>query len=212
MVNLLKPKDLQMIKKLTLASIATIALLVIPAQAEGMKCQAGKCGAGMMEKSKPKADCQGKNCQKNGKSCKKGMKGMGSPLLLPLPSAMRWIEEFKDNATLALSAEQKTKLEAQRNEMMPKMMELKSHIARLSKEIKVQCRKGVTLDQIENDVKKLATLKTETTMLKMKCLRGIKSILSKAQWKRLKALKGASKKMESKNKSMKCQAGKCGSN
>jgi len=41
-----------MIKKITLASVATLALLVLPAQAEGMKCQAGKCGASMKDKAK----------------------------------------------------------------------------------------------------------------------------------------------------------------
>jgi len=38
-----------MIKKLTLASVATLALIMMPAQAEGMKCQAGKCGASMKQ-------------------------------------------------------------------------------------------------------------------------------------------------------------------
>jgi len=201
-----------MIKKLTLTTLATMALLFIPAQAEGMKCQAGKCGAGMMQKAKADSDCKGGNCSKKGKSCKKGMKkGMGSPLLLPLPSAMRWIEKHTDNAQLALTPEQKTKLEAQRNEMMPKMMKLKQEIAKLSKEIKTKCRNNVALEEIQKDVEKLAQLKTQTTMMKMTCLRGIKGTLSKEQWKTLKALQGVGKgKMKSMKKEMKCQAGKCG--
>lgn len=207
-----------MIKKITLASVATMALLFIPAQAEGMKCQAGKCGAGMMEKSKAKSDCQGGNCSSNkkGKSCKKGMRGMGSPLLMPLPSAMRWIEEFKDNGKLALTAEQKTKLEAQHNKMMPEMMKLKGEIQALTKKIKKQCKKGVALTDIQADVEKLAKLKTQTTMMKLTCLRGIKSTISKEQWKTLKELKGIGKgKMKKKmqeKKEMKCAAGKCGGN
>ena len=205
-----------MIKKLTLTTLATMALLFIPAQAEGMKCQAGKCGAGMTaQKAKPKADsdCKAGNCKadKQGKTCKKGMKSMGSPLLLPLPSAMRWVEKHKDNAQLALTPEQKTKLEAQRNEMMPKMMKLKQEIAKLSKEIKTKCRNNVALEEIQKDVEKLAQLKTQTTMMKMTCLRGIKGTLSKEQWKTLKALQGVGKgKMKSMKKEMKCQAGKCG--
>jgi len=203
-----------MIKKLTLTTLATMALLFIPAQAEGMKCQAGKCGAGMTaEKPKPKADtdCKGGSCQKKGKTCKKGMKkGMGSPLLLPLPSAMRWVEKHKDNAQLALTAEQKTKLEAQRDKMMPEMMALKSKIAKQAKEIKVKCKKDVALDEIQKDVEKLATLKTQATMMKLTCLRGIKGTVSKEQWKTLKSLQGVGKgKMKSMKKEMKCQAGKC---
>lgn len=61
-----------MIKKLTLTTLATMALLFIPAQAESMKCQAGKCGAGMMQKAK--TDCKDGNCQNKGKTCEKGMK------------------------------------------------------------------------------------------------------------------------------------------
>jgi len=204
-----------MIKKLTLTTLATMALLFIPAQAENTKCQAGKCGAGMMEKAKPKADsdCKGGNCKstKKGKSCKKGKKSMGSPLLLPLPSAMRWIEKHKENTTLALTAEQKTKLEAQRDKMMPEMMKLKKEIATLAKKIKVKCRKNVELNEIQKDVEKLAQLKIETTMMKMTCLRGVKSTLSKEQWNTLKTLQGVGKgKMKSMKKEMKCQAGKCG--
>ena len=198
-----------MIKKITLVSVATMALLFIPAQAEGMKCQAGKCGAGMMEKSKPKADCKGGNCQKKGKSCKKIMKrGMGSPLLMPLPSAMRWIEKYKDNATLALTVEQKAKLEAQHSKMMPEMMKLKTQISTLIKEIKSACKKGVSAAEQKSKVEELAKVKTQTTMLKLTCIEGIKTILSKEQWNSLKELRKSSKgKM---TKEMKCQDGKCG--
>ncbi len=164
-----------MIRKITLGAVASLALLVLPAY----------------------ADCPGGNCQKKveGKSCnkgmKKGMKYMGSPLLLPLPPAMRWIEQHKENAKLALTTEQKKKLETQRNAMMPQMMKLKGQIAKLSKEIKTQCKKGISLEQIEKDVKRLSELKVQTTMLKMRCLRGVKGILSKEQWSTLKELKGS---------------------
>lgn len=66
-----------MIKKITLASVATLALLVLPAQAEGMKCQAGKCGASMNDKTKM-VPSQDKNDSKTEKSniTKKHVKSM----------------------------------------------------------------------------------------------------------------------------------------
>ena len=211
-----------MIKKLTLTTLATMALLFIPAQAaQGMKCQAGKCGAGMTQKAKAKSDCQGGSCAKKGKTCKKGMKkGMGSPLLMPLPSAMRWIEKHKDNAQLALTAEQKTKLEAQRDKMMPEMMKLKSEISTVIKDIKGACKKGASAAEQKAKVEELAKIKTQTTMLKLTCIEGIKTTLSKEQWNTLKELRKSVKgkmkqkmqgKMNGMKKEMKCQAGKCAS-
>jgi len=45
-----------MIKKLTITSFTALSLLLVTAQAEGMKCQAGKCGAGMMKKTAKKVE------------------------------------------------------------------------------------------------------------------------------------------------------------
>lgn len=146
-----------MIRKITLASVATMALLFIPAQAEeGMKCQAGKCGAGVMEKS-----------SKSGEKCHKGKKGhkmyhkMGhsSPLLMHLPSPMRMIMKLENDPKLALTAEQKAKLEAQRKEMMPKMMKLKKEIAALSKEIKKASKKMYQQQIKKKELKNLQSLK-----------------------------------------------------
>ncbi len=212
-----------MIKKITLVSVATMALLFIPAQAEGNKCAAGKCGAGMMEKF-----------SKGGEKCHKGKKGHkmhhkmghGSPLLMHLPSPMRMIMKLENDPKLALTAEQKTKLEAQRKEMMPKMMRLKKEIAALSKEIKEACKKNVPAADQKERVEKLAKLKTEATMTKLTCIEGVKSTLNKEQLGYLKELRKAKMaKMKEKMKGMKkemsskCSAqhkkentGKCGSN
>jgi len=172
-----------MIKKLTLATVATMALLFIPAQAEGNKCAAGKCGAGMMEKSK--ADNTGKTCKK----CSKKAKGSG--LLMHLPSPMRWIMKNENNPKLALTAEQKSKFEAQRKEMMPKMMKLKGDIKAVKKEIKDACKKNVTAKDQKANVEKLAILKAEATMMKLTCIESVKSTLSKEQWVTLKGLRKA---------------------
>lgn len=199
-----------MIRKITLASVATMALLFIPAQAEeGMKCQAGKCGAGMMEKS-----------SKSGEKCHKGKKGhkmyykMGhsSPLLMHLPSPMRMIMKLENDPKLALTAEQKAKLEAQRKEMMPKMMKLKKEIAALSKEIKKACKKNVPAADQKERVEKLAKLKTEATMTKLTCIEGVKATLNKEQLGYLKELRKAKMaKMKAKMKGMKKEmSSKCG--
>ncbi len=216
-----------MIKKITLASIATaatMALLFIPAQAaEGMKCQAGKCGAAMTQKVKLKSDCKAPSCNKN-KSCKKGksckkMKKHASPLLVNLPSPMRMLVKMENDPKLALTNEQKTKLEAQRNVMMPKMMKLKSEIKAASKAIKEACKKNTPAQAQQANIEKLAILKAEATMTKLTCIEGVKSVLSKEQQAYMKELRKARKgnmkammqnKMGEMKKEMKCQVSKCG--
>ena len=190
-----------MIKKITLASIATMALLFIPAQAaEGIKCQGGKCGAGMMQKAKLKSDGKGPSCNKNkscnkDKSCKKSkMKKHASPLLMHLPSPMRMLVQMQNDPKLALTDEQKTKLEAQRKVMMPKMMKLKTDIKEISKAIKEACKKNTPAQAQKANIEKLAILKAEATMTKLTCIEGVKSILSKEQQAYMKELRKSKSK------------------
>lgn len=159
-----------MIKKITLVSVATMALLFIPAQADNVKCQAGK-HSGMMDKfqgSKPSPK-------------KMERRGHGTILLLRLPSPMRMLMKIENDPKLALTAEQKTKLKAQRKDMMPKMMKLKKEIRALSKEIRQACKKSETVAQQKSRVEKLAKLKTEITLAKLTCIQGVKAILTKKQ-------------------------------
>jgi len=190
-----------MIKKITLASIATMALLFIPAQAENTKCQAGKCGAGMMKKSKDN--------MKKGKQCHKKMGRHGSPLLVRLPSPMRMLMRLENDPKMALTAEQKTKLEAQRNEMMPKMKKLKEEIRTLSKEIKQACKNNVSAADQKASVEKLAVLKAQATMMKLTCIDGVKKILNKEQKTYIQELRLARmSKMKTKMQGMKGQGTK----
>jgi len=203
-----------MLKKLTLASVVTLSLLLSAAQAEGMKCQAGKCASAKAEKSGKKCNKK-KSCDK-GKSCAKGKKG--SPLLIArgLPALMRVVERHGDDAKLALTAEQKTKLNAQRDDMMPKMMNFKSEIATLKKDIVKASRAGTKVGDLKAKVEKLGTLETDATLLKLTCISGVQTILSTEQLTRLRELKKEDrvarkmKKAMKKAKSMKCAAGKCG--
>ena len=192
-----------MIKKITLASIATMALLFIPAQAENTKCQAGKCGAGMMKKSKGN--------MKKGKRCPQMMRG-GPALLVKLPSPMRMLMRLENDPKMALTAEQKSKLEAQRNEMMPKMMKLKEEIRTLSKEIRQACKNNASAAEQKASVEKLAVLKAQATMLKLTCIDGVKKILNKEQKVYIQELRLARmSKMKTKMKSMKGQGAKSNS-
>ena len=191
-----------MLKKLTLASVATLALLMIPAQAEGPKCQTTKC----CDKSK--------SCKKSN-SCKKmKKKGHNYGLLLHLPSPMRTIIKYEDDAKLGLSAEQKEKLAGMRAQMMPKMMKLQEDIQALSKEIKASCKAGAKLANMKEKVEKLATLKTHATMTKLGCIEKVKELLNDEQETFIKDLRKA--RMEKRKamrkdmkKNMKCQAEKC---
>jgi len=197
-----------MIKKITLASAATLALLFIPAQASSCK--------GEMH-----ADPKSEHAHKEHKGHKKmHKKRHGSPLLMRLPSPMKIIMKHESDPKLALTAEQKSKLEAQRKDMMPKMMDFKAKIKALSKEIKEACKKKVPAADQKDRIQKLAILKAEATMMKLTCIENVKSTLNekqlgymkelkKARMKKMKAIRAKFKDMK---KDMKHGAsGKCGS-
>ncbi len=185
-----------MIKKITLASVATLALLILPAQIQASN-------------SHP---------TEHKSSHKKMKKRHSSPLLMKLPSPMKTIMKHLEDPKLALTSKQKMKLDAQRKELMPKMMKLKKSIKATSKEIKEACRKDVPVAKQKANIEKLAAFKAEATTLKLTCIEGVKAVLSKEQKIYIKKLKKLKKDMRRKikgmkkeaSKAMKCQAGKCG--
>jgi len=158
-----------MIKKLTLASVATLALIMIPAQAEGMKCQAGKCGAGMKQAK------QGNMMHKKKKN---------SPFLIKhgLPHMTKMIMKSWDDPKLALTEEQKTKLLVVRKETMSGVMRLKPEVMALQKEIVQASKAGTKAAELKAKVEKLASLETEATMVHLTCLDDSKAILSAEQY------------------------------
>ena len=172
-----------MIKKIALATVATLALVVMQAQA----AQTNNCGAGM---------CNTKSC--SGKK--------GSPLLLRLPNLMKVLTMHIDDAKLALTAEQKTKLDAGRNERMPKMMKFKTDITALKKEIAQGTKSGATVSDLKAKVEKLGTLKTEATLLKLKCIQDTKAILSKDQMVRVQELRKEQRMQRKANRKAKKQS------
>jgi len=192
-----------MIKKLTITSLTALSLLLVTAQAEGMKCQAGKCGAGMMKKMK-----------QGGKMCKKmHKKRMNSPFLIKhgLPHMTKMIMKSWDDTKLALTEDQKAKLLEVRKETMGAVMRLKPEAVALRKEIVQASKAGTKAAELKAKVDKLAALESEATMVHLTCLDKTKAILSAEQYSYL-AEKKEEKKMDKKTmmKGMKCAAGKCG--
>jgi len=188
-----------MIKKLTITSLTALSLLLVTAQAEGMKCQAGKCGSGMMKKMK-----QGKKMHKM---------RMNSPFLIKhgLPHMTKMVMRSWDDAKLALNDEQKGKLLLVRKETMGGVMKLKPEVMKLRKEIVQASKAGTKAAALKAKVDKLAALESEATMVHLTCLDKTKAILTAEQYSYLmEKRKQHMMKKKEKMKSMKCAAGKCG--
>jgi Spy/CpxP family protein refolding chaperone len=186
-----------MIKKLTLTSVATLALIMMPAQAEGMKCQAGKCGASMKQAK------QGNMMHKKKKN---------SPFLIKhgLPHMTKMIMKSWDDPKLALTEDQKTKLLVVRKETMSGVMRLKPEVMALQKEIVQASKAGTKAAELKAKVEKLASLETEATMVHLTCLDDSKAILSAEQYSYLMEKRKQNMMMKKENKkAMKCATGKC---
>jgi len=185
-----------MIKKLTLTSLTALSLLLVTAQAEGtMKCNGGKCGAGMMKQVK-----QGGKMHKKGKH---------SPFLIKrgLPHLSKMIMKNWDDATLALTTEQKESLTKVRQETMRVLKEIKPQIGALAKEIVQGSKAGTKASELKSKVEKLALLQAKATMTQLKCLDNTKAILKPEQLDGLMKKRKAQRQMK---KGMKCASGKCG--
>jgi len=186
-----------MIKKITLATVTTLALMAMPAQAEGMKCQTGKCGAGMMKTEKPAM------------KTKKG----NSPFLIKhgLPHMTKMIMKNWDDAKLALTPEQKEKLLVVRKETMGSIMKLKPEVLALEKEIVQASKAGTKASELKVKVEKLASLEAELTMVHLTCLENSNTILSEEQVGYLMDMKKDKRQIKKeKMNGMKCASGKCG--
>ena len=199
-----KQKGLIMIKKLTITSLTALSLLLVTAQAEGTKCQASKCGAGMMKQAKQGGMHKAKKMHK--------MK-MNSPFLIKhgLPHMTKMLMKSWDDVKLALNDEQKGKLLLVRKETMGAVMKLKPEVMALKKEIVTASKAGTKAAALKVKVDKLAALESEATMVHLTCLDKTKAILTAEQYSYLmEKRKQHMMKKKEKMKSMKCAAGKCG--
>ncbi len=175
-------------KKVLLSSIAALSLLMVSAQAEGMKCGAGKCGGamkqGMMQKAK-----------------KMHKKRMNSPFLIKhgLPHLTKMVAKSWDDPKLALTADQKAKLMEVRKTTMSGVKKLKPEVMKLRKEIIEASKAGTKADALKAKVEKLASLEAEATMVHLNCIDSTKAVLTKAQYDYLmQKRKGHMKKMQEK--------------
>jgi Spy/CpxP family protein refolding chaperone len=194
-------------KKRVLISIAALSLMMISAQAEGMRCAGGKCGAGM---TKP--------IKQNGmmhKAKKMHKKGMNSPFLIKhgLPHYTKMLMKNWNDSQLNLTAEQKAKLLEVRKATMGSIKRLKPAVTRLRKEIVQAAKNGAKAAALKAKVEKLASLEAEATMTHLKCIEDTKAILSPAQIQYLQQKRKAHrmKMKQMKQGGMKCSGGKCGS-
>lgn len=189
-------------KKIILSSIAAFSLIMVSAQAEGMKCKAGKCGGtmkqGMMQKAK-----------------KMHKMRMHSPFLIKhgLPHLTKMVAKSWDDPKLALTDAQKAKLMEVRKTTMGGVMKLKPEVMKLRKEIIEASKTGIKADALKAKVDKLASLEAEATMVHLNCIDSTKAILTKAQYDYLMQKRKAKMKAkieQVKQGGMKCAAGKCG--
>jgi len=183
-------------KKLLLASITTLSMVIISAQADAPKCGQGKCGGGMIKKAK-----QSKK--------KMHQKGMRSPFLIKhgLPHYTKMLMKNWDDPKLGLTKEQKSKLLQVRKETIGTIKTLKPQINTLIQETTVAAKEGTKASELHDKVNKLASLEAEATMTHLKCIEKTKAILKPEQLQYLQMKKRA-KRMQHKAMMMKCQAGK----
>jgi len=146
---------------------------------KGMMMSQGKCGQGMQK-------MQGKRMMmvKQAKVRKmRHMQKMHSPFLIKkgLPHLSKMIMRSWDDAAFGLTNEQKSKLEAIRKETMGPIMKLKKEIVPLTKTIISGAYGGKSSDALKSDVKKLAELEAEATIIQLQCLEKTKEVLTKDQ-------------------------------
>jgi len=160
-------------KNIILTSIAAFSVIMFSAQAEGMKCQAKKCGSGMNKHIK--------------KSKKIHKKRESSPFLIKrgLPHLTKMLMKSWDDPKLALTHEQKEKLLEVRKTTMNGIMRLKPEIMKLKREIIRESHHGSKAAALKDKVEKLASFEAGATMIHLDCLEKTKNILSKPQYKYL---------------------------
>lgn len=159
-----------MIKKIVLASAATLALIVLPAQADG----------------------HGDKMEKKGQQMHKAAKKSSSPFLIQkgLPHFTQLLMQQWDSKELALTEKQKTALLKVRKATFGGVKKLKPQIMALEKEIKKSIKHGSEADTLQSKVEKLAMLRAEATMVHLRCIENTKSTLDKRQLKHLKGEAG----------------------
>lgn len=202
-------------KKITLASIATLSML-LAAPSTGIM---GTQGQGFQMKQGCKCKMDGGMMAMKQKMMKKKM---NSPFLIKhgLPHLTKDVMRNWDNPAFALTAQQKEKLTVVRKETMGAVKKLKPEVMALRKEIVQASTSGAKAADLKAKVDKLASLQAEATMVHLNCIEKTKEILTKDQLlfllsnkNKMHGKKGMmlNKGMgQGKGMKMKCGGGKCG--
>jgi Spy/CpxP family protein refolding chaperone len=164
-----------MLKKLTMAATAaSLALTVSYAQPGMQSGMHGMHGAQQMQQK-----------QMRGKKRTKGNKGMRSVFLIQhgLPHYAMILTKLWDDPKLALTPEQKTKLEAIRTRTVGAVKELAPQVKQLRKKIVQGARSGAKPETLAADVDRLASLKAKGTKIQLACLYETRQILTPEQLK-----------------------------
>lgn len=159
-----------MIKKIVLASAATLALIVLPVQASG----------------------HGGKKDKEGQQMHKAAKKSSSPFLIQkgLPHFTQLLMQQWDSKELALTEKQKAALLKVRKATLGGVKKLKPQIMMLEKKIKKAIKHGTKAETLQTEVEKLAKLRAEATMVHLRCIENTRSTLDKRQLKYLKGKAG----------------------
>jgi len=153
---------------------------------------------------------------------------INSPFLIKhgLPHLTKMIMPYMNDPAFNLTAEQKEALAKVRMTTMTVIMEAKSKVMALRKEIVKSSQAGVSADALKEKVVELALLESAATMTHLKCIEATKAILTKDQMyflltnknkkllqgKKMMRANGQAKMMMKMNKAqgMKSASGKCG--
>lgn len=114
---------------------------------------------------------------------KKRAKGMKSVFLIQrgLPHYSMLVKKMWNDETLALTPEQKGKLEAIRNETMRQIREIAPEVTLLRKKIVRGTKNGLRAETLYADVDRLATLKAKATKIQLDCIEKTRTVLTPAQ-------------------------------
>jgi len=197
------------------------------------KCH-GKMGSKMQMKQKGSCHCKmGKKGNMMQKKMMKQKMQMNSPFLIKhgLPHLTKMIMPYMNDPAFNLTSEQKFELAKVRKTTMKAVMEAKSKVMTLRREIVQASQAGVSSDKLKDKVAELALVEAAATMAHLKCIEATKDILTKDQMYFLltnknKMMNHGQKKMmggkkgqpkmimmkmnKPQGQKMKCAAGKCG--
>jgi Spy/CpxP family protein refolding chaperone len=150
-------------KLLVVVTAASIALTAAQAQPGNPQMQGQKHQKQMHGKKKPK--------------------GMRAVFLIQrgLPHYSMILMKMWDNPKLALTPEQKTKLEAIRGNTMKQVKEIAPQVKALRKKIVQASKSGAKPETLSADVDKLASLKAEATKVQLQCIYETRQVLTPEQ-------------------------------